>query len=55
MNGRGSIRWAFNFGSWFPTESQFQLAACCIQEEEKTRIGRFVFKKDAKDKGHEGH
>jgi 4'-phosphopantetheinyl transferase len=48
MNGRGSIRWAFSFGSWHPTESQFQLAASCIQEEEKTRIGRFVFKKDAK-------
>jgi 4'-phosphopantetheinyl transferase len=48
MNGRGSIRWAFNFGSWHPTESQFQLAASCIQDEEKTRIGRYVFKKDAK-------
>lgn len=43
-----SIRWAFNFGSWHPTEYQFQLAASCIQEEEKVRIGRFVFKKDAK-------
>lgn len=48
MSGRGSIRWAFSFGSWYPTESQFQLAASCIQEEEKARIGRFVYKKDAK-------
>ncbi|GFG37559.1 hypothetical protein Cfor_09600 [Coptotermes formosanus] len=48
MNSRGSVRWAFSFGSWHPTESQFQLAASCIQDEEKIRIGRFVFKKDAK-------
>lgn len=48
MNGRGSVRWAFNFGSWHPTECQFQLAASCIQDEEKIRIGRFVFKKDVK-------
>ncbi|PSN48821.1 L-aminoadipate-semialdehyde dehydrogenase-phosphopantetheinyl transferase [Blattella germanica] len=44
----GSIRWAFNFGSWHPTESQFQLASSCIQLEEKNRINKFVFKKDAK-------
>ncbi|KDR21166.1 L-aminoadipate-semialdehyde dehydrogenase-phosphopantetheinyl transferase [Zootermopsis nevadensis] len=48
MSGRMSIRWTFSFGSWNPTECQFQLAASCIQEEEKIRIGRFVFKKDAK-------
>ncbi|PNF14524.1 L-aminoadipate-semialdehyde dehydrogenase-phosphopantetheinyl transferase [Cryptotermes secundus] len=48
MNGRESIRWAFNYGLWYPTEPQFQLAASCVQAEEKTRIGRFVFKKDAK-------
>jgi len=48
MNSRGSVRWAFSFGSWHPTEPQFQLAASCIQDEEKIRIGRFVFKKDVK-------
>ncbi|CAG2054701.1 unnamed protein product [Timema podura] len=43
-----SARWAFNVAAWQPTESQYLLASSCIQEEEKSRIGRFVFKKDAK-------
>ena len=42
------IRWAFRCGVWRPTEEQWTLAAQCIQPEEKTRIGKFVFKKDAK-------
>lgn len=46
--GSGSVRWAFDVTSWKPTESQWLLAMTCIQAEEKDRIGRFVFKKDAK-------
>ncbi|KAJ8880361.1 hypothetical protein PR048_016830 [Dryococelus australis] len=41
-------RWAFNAKAWQPTEAQFSLASACIQEEEKARIGRFVFKNDVK-------
>ena len=48
MNSGRSIRWAYNFSVWHPTDSQMQLAISCIQEEEKMRIGRFVFRKDAK-------
>lgn len=41
-------RLAFKFGSWKPTASEWILAAQCVQIEEKERIGKFVFKKDAK-------
>ncbi|KAJ8880360.1 hypothetical protein PR048_016829 [Dryococelus australis] len=41
-------RWVFNISTWQPTESQFLLASACIQEEEKVRIGKFVFRSDAK-------
>ncbi|XP_063221101.1 L-aminoadipate-semialdehyde dehydrogenase-phosphopantetheinyl transferase-like [Bacillus rossius redtenbacheri] len=41
-------RWTFNVKTWQPTEAQFLLASACVQEEEKARIGRFVFKNDAK-------
>ena len=44
----GSIRWAFKFSTWNPTKDQWMLAASIIQPEEKDRIGKFVFKKDAK-------
>ncbi|XP_066998736.2 L-aminoadipate-semialdehyde dehydrogenase-phosphopantetheinyl transferase [Anabrus simplex] len=43
-----SVRWAFNTASWVPTDDQILIATSCIQQEEKTRIGRFVFQKDAK-------
>jgi len=42
------IRWAFNFGVWNPTREEWLLACRCIQPEEKDRIHRFVFKRDAK-------
>lgn len=42
------VRWAFDFNSWQPTESQILKAFSCVQPEEKERIGRFVFKRDAK-------
>ena len=43
-----SVRWAFNFSKWEPSEKEFLLASSCLQPEEKERIGRFVFKKDAR-------
>lgn len=43
-----NVRWAFNFGAWRPTESQLLLASSHLQPEEKERIGRFVYQKDAK-------
>lgn len=44
----GSVRWAFRCGSWTPSRSEWLFAARCIQQEEKERIGQFVFAKDAK-------
>uniref|UniRef100_A0A8C5CN03 L-aminoadipate-semialdehyde dehydrogenase-phosphopantetheinyl transferase n=1 Tax=Gadus morhua TaxID=8049 RepID=A0A8C5CN03_GADMO len=44
----GSVRWAFRYGSWTPTRSEWLYAARCIQREEKERIGQFVFARDAK-------
>ncbi|XP_022098934.1 L-aminoadipate-semialdehyde dehydrogenase-phosphopantetheinyl transferase-like [Acanthaster planci] len=44
----GSVRWAFRFGSWKPTQAEWTLASRCIQQEEKDKIGKFVFKKDGK-------
>ncbi|KAJ8687177.1 hypothetical protein QAD02_022971 [Eretmocerus hayati] len=43
-----SVRWAFNFGKWEPSEQEFLFASSCLQLEEKNRIGKFVFKKDVK-------
>ncbi len=42
------VRRAFRFSKWKPTSEQWTLAAQCVQPEEKERIGRFVFQKDAK-------
>ncbi|XP_007248647.3 L-aminoadipate-semialdehyde dehydrogenase-phosphopantetheinyl transferase [Astyanax mexicanus] len=42
------VRWAFRCGAWSPSRSEWLLAARCIQQEEKNRIGQFVFTKDAK-------
>ena len=42
------VRWAFRVGAWTPSKEQWIFAARCIQTEEKQRIGRFVFQKDAK-------
>lgn len=41
-----SIRWAFNWKEWNPSEKDFAYAISCIQLEEKQRLGRFVFRKD---------
>lgn len=42
------VRWAFNFASWIPTNAEMLAATACIQQEEKDRLIRFVFKKDLK-------
>lgn len=47
MSGK-SVRWAFNFGKWNPTPSELLLASSCIQQNEKERVAKFVFKKDLK-------
>ncbi|XP_032401238.1 L-aminoadipate-semialdehyde dehydrogenase-phosphopantetheinyl transferase isoform X1 [Xiphophorus hellerii] len=44
----GSVRWGFRCGSWTPSRSEWLFAARCVQQEEKDRIGQFVFAKDAK-------
>lgn len=42
------VRWAFNFRQWSPSQEEWMFCSRCIQPEEKLRIGKFVFKKDAK-------
>ncbi|XP_059480587.1 L-aminoadipate-semialdehyde dehydrogenase-phosphopantetheinyl transferase [Neocloeon triangulifer] len=42
------VRWAAKVGSWQPTEVEWTKAASLIQLEEKERIGKFYFKRDAK-------
>ncbi|KAL1439587.1 hypothetical protein MTO96_010066 [Rhipicephalus appendiculatus] len=43
-----SVRWAFNVRAWQPTREQWLYALRCVQPEEKERIQKFVFTKDAK-------
>ncbi|GFO09143.1 L-aminoadipate-semialdehyde dehydrogenase-phosphopantetheinyl transferase [Plakobranchus ocellatus] len=47
FSGR-SCRVAVNFRSWSPTQAEWTFAAQCVQGEEKERISKFMFKKDAK-------
>ncbi|KAI8798271.1 L-aminoadipate-semialdehyde dehydrogenase-phosphopantetheinyl transferase [Biomphalaria glabrata] len=47
LSGR-SVRIAVKYRSWNPTQQEWKLAAQCVQVEEKERIGKFVFKRDAK-------
>ncbi|XP_078682625.1 L-aminoadipate-semialdehyde dehydrogenase-phosphopantetheinyl transferase-like [Branchiostoma floridae x Branchiostoma belcheri] len=42
------IRWAVKTGLWQPSREEWLLAARCVQQEEKDRINKFVFAKDAK-------
>ncbi|XP_039770860.1 L-aminoadipate-semialdehyde dehydrogenase-phosphopantetheinyl transferase [Ornithorhynchus anatinus] len=48
IGGMESVRWAFPCGAWGPGAAQWLLAARCVQPEEKERIGRCVFARDAK-------
>lgn len=43
-----SVRWAFNISKWNPTVSEIRLASSCIQNDQKDRLNKFVFKKDLK-------
>ncbi|XP_024085970.1 L-aminoadipate-semialdehyde dehydrogenase-phosphopantetheinyl transferase [Cimex lectularius] len=43
-----SARWAFDCQAWKPNLSELIVAVSGIQQEEKERIGKFVFQKDAK-------
>lgn len=48
MLTRTSTRLAVKAKAWVPTQAEWMTAAQSIQPEEKDRIGKFVFKKDAK-------
>lgn len=48
MTTSNRVRWVFDCGNWFPSENDWSKASRSIQPEEKERIGRFVFKRDAK-------
>lgn len=43
-----TIRWAFNWKKWNPSEREFEHAISCIQSDEKERLKRFVFRKDVR-------
>ncbi|XP_015707709.1 L-aminoadipate-semialdehyde dehydrogenase-phosphopantetheinyl transferase [Coturnix japonica] len=42
------VRWAFPCSAWRPRRDEWLLAARLVQPEEKERIGRFVYTRDAK-------
>lgn len=44
----GHARWAFNLSGWKMNMSDLKIATTCIQDEEKHRIGKFVFQEDFK-------
>lgn len=45
----GILRWAVNTSSWNPSRTEWVSAMRLVgSDEERTRINRFVFKKDAK-------
>lgn len=46
MSSQEQIRWAFNLKSWHPTLEDLLLATACIQNEEKIRLAKFVFRDD---------
>ena len=43
-----SLRLALKVRQWHPTQAQWIYAAQSVQVEEKDRIGKFMFKRDAK-------
>ncbi|XP_054007935.1 L-aminoadipate-semialdehyde dehydrogenase-phosphopantetheinyl transferase [Hylaeus anthracinus] len=43
-----SIRWAFNWKEWNPSEKDIARAISCVQLDEKERLDRFVFRKDVR-------
>lgn len=45
---KNSVRWSFNWHDWCPSEKDLLLASSCIQNDEKQRLKKFVFRKDVK-------
>eukprot|EP00117_Sycon_ciliatum_P036111 scpid77668/ scgid2796/ L-aminoadipate-semialdehyde dehydrogenase-phosphopantetheinyl transferase; 4&apos; Alpha-aminoadipic semialdehyde dehydrogenase-phosphopantetheinyl transferase len=43
-----SLRWAFRYGSWNPTEEEWLKACASVQLEECHRVSQFCYKRDAK-------
>lgn len=43
-----SVRWFMNWSEWNPTKAEFRRAISFVQLEEKERLGKFVFRKDAR-------
>ncbi|XP_051175574.1 L-aminoadipate-semialdehyde dehydrogenase-phosphopantetheinyl transferase [Leptopilina boulardi] len=43
-----SVRWAFNWANWHPTEKEFTRIMSYVQVDEKERLGKFVFRKDVR-------
>lgn len=48
FSGKMSVRWSFMANYWEPTEPQLLQISSIIQAEEKARIAKFHFMKDAK-------
>lgn len=46
---RRSVRWIFDCSMWSPTRQEWATASKSIQQDEKERIGKFFFKRDAKN------
>lgn len=46
---RRSVRWVFDCNKWYPTRQEWITASTSVQTEEKQRIGKFYFKRDAKN------
>lgn len=48
-HNRKSVRWIFDCSKWYPTRQEWATASKSIQHDEKERIGKFFFKRDAKN------
>lgn len=48
MNRVSEIRWAIDIAKWRPSGSEWAQALSLVQDRERQRICRFVFKRDAK-------
>lgn len=50
MSTINSVRWYFNCKKWLPSKDEFLMAMSCIQEDEREKAMKFVYKKDVKSK-----
>lgn len=39
-----SVRWAFNWANWSPSEAELKRSISCLQVEEQERLSRFAFR-----------